>query len=140
MYQDKLADPEDALDSLREKVALLEKEQVALRVRGAEMSRAVDDCRRAVDDHQEQIVDLEDRVAELDSMRPDVKDMTDIDEDTPMSNSSLHASISEVREDIESLRRSFSERSASMDVDTSTSAQALETSQHSFSYFPVADR
>ncbi|KAG9225636.1 hypothetical protein CCMSSC00406_0007493 [Pleurotus cornucopiae] len=129
--KDKLADPEDALDSLREKVALLEKEQAALRVRGAEMSKDVDDCRRAVDDHQEQIVDLEDRVAELDSMRPDVKDMTDIDGDTPMSNSSLHASISEVREDIESLRRSFSERSASMDVDTSTSAQALETKMSS---------
>ncbi|KAF7416099.1 hypothetical protein PC9H_002359 [Pleurotus ostreatus] len=129
--KDKLADPEDALDSLREKVALLEKEQAALRVRDAEMSKAVDDCRRAVDDHQEQIVDLEDRVAELDSMRPDVKDMTDIDEDTPMSNSSLHASISEVREDIESLRRSFSERNASMDVDTSTSAKALETNMSS---------
>ncbi len=119
---------------MRERVALLEKRHAELHARSDEASKAIDECKHTVDDHQEQIVDLEDRIAELDSthhelrdMHQELRDMKDVDEDTPMSNASLHASLSEVREDIESLRRSFSERSASMDA--SSSSEALETSE-----------
>ncbi|KAF4565669.1 hypothetical protein EYR40_002261 [Pleurotus pulmonarius] len=136
IMKDKLADPGDAFEALRERVALLEKRHAELHARSDEASKAIDECKHTVDDHQEQIVDLEDRIAELDSthhelrdMHQELRDMKDVDEDTPMSNASLHASLSEVREDIESLRRSFSERSVSMDA--SSSSDALETKMKS---------